>query len=141
MTASLAALLALVVVVKLDAGGDKDFKALQGTWLLVSAEQNGKEMPADMLKTAKLIIKGNKHFVSIGGEKCDGTHTLDATTKPKSIDSIDGDRKMLGIYELTKGTFKVCFAEPGKDRPKEFTGKEGSGCFVHVWKRAKSTKK
>ncbi len=135
--ASFTAILALFLVVRSEAGDDKDLKRLQGTWSMVSGEHNGKEMPAEMLKTAKLIIKGNKHYVHIGDEKFDGTHTLDTTTKPKSIDSVDGDKKMLGIYELSKGTFKVCFAEPGKDRPKEFTGKEGSGCFVHVWKRVK----
>src|SRR5262245_38465599 len=136
-TACLAASRALFLVLRSDAGDDKELKRLEGTWELVSGEQNGKEMSADMLKTAKLVIKGDKHFVEIGDLKFVGTHSLDPTTKPKSINSVDGDKKMLGIYEVKKGMFKVCFAEPGKERPKEFTGKEGSGCFVHVWKRVK----
>ena len=30
----------------------------------------------------------------------------------------------------------VCFAAPGKDRPKEFSAKAGAGEFIHVWKKA-----
>ncbi len=29
---------------------------------------------------------------------------------------------------------KVCFASPGKDRPKEFSAKKGTGQLLHVWK-------
>jgi uncharacterized protein (TIGR03067 family) len=128
-----AVLLALSLVMKSEAGDDKELKKLEGTWKLVSGEQGDKEIPAELLKTAKLVIKGDKHFVTMGGKEIVGTHKLDPTTKPKSIDATDGDSKMLGIYEIKGDTFKVCFAEPGKDRPKDFK----AGNFWHVWKRVK----
>jgi uncharacterized protein (TIGR03067 family) len=43
----------------------------------------------------------------------------------------------LGIYEIAGDDYKVCFAPPGKDRPKEFSSKPGSGYILQVWKRAK----
>lgn len=142
LTASLIGFLALVLVADSRAGGDKELKKLEGTWVLVSGEQGGKDLPEEVIKGAKLVIKGNKHIVQMGEEKIIGTHELDPTTKPKSIDATKTEgpekgKKILGIYEIKGDTFKVCFGEPGKDRPKEFTGKAGSDCFVHLWKRVK----
>src|SRR5713101_8087445 len=134
-------LLVFALVCNVTAGGDKaakkELKKLEGTWALVSGEQNGKELSKEALKGAKLVIVGNKHTVNLGDETIVGTHSLDPSTKPKSIDADNVGKKHLGIYEIKGDEFKVCFAEPGKYRPKEFTAKEGSGNFVHVWKRVK----
>ena len=43
----------------------------------------------------------------------------------------------LGIYELEGDTLKLCYSQPGKDRPKEFTAAKGSGQAMSVWKRDK----
>lgn len=126
-------------------GGDAgkgELKKLEGVWTMVSGEAMGKELPADIIKSAKLIIKGDKHDVTVGEVHLVGTHKVDGTMKPKSIDSMDTegpwkDGKALGIYKVEKGTFTVCFAPPGKDRPKEFTTKSGTGEILHVWKLKK----
>lgn len=122
-------------------GGDasSDSKKLQGTWKMVSGEKDGKEIPEDVIKSARLVIKGDKHYVKVGEELFVGTHKLDATTKPKSIDAMDTEgpgkgKTMLGIYEIKGDEFKVCFGEPDSPRPKKFTSKNG---FIHVWKRVK----
>jgi uncharacterized protein (TIGR03067 family) len=142
-----AVLIVFSIAGSVPAGGDKaakkELKKLEGTWVLVSGEKNGKELPEEILKNSKLVIAGNKHIVNIGDERFVGTHELDPSEKPKTIDAVDGPdkiKKMFGIYEVKGDQFKVCFAEPGKDRPTEFTGKEGSGCFIHVWKRTKGIK-
>jgi hypothetical protein len=44
---------------------------------------------------------------------------------------------LLGIYELDGDTVKFCFGGPGKERPTEFTTKEGSMRTLSVWKRDK----
>ena len=44
---------------------------------------------------------------------------------------------MKGIYEIDGDNYKVCFAPPGKDRPKEFSSKGDEGLTLSVWKKAK----
>jgi hypothetical protein len=34
-------------------------------------------------------------------------------------------------------SYRVCFAPPGKPRPREFATKPGSSHTLHVWKRVK----
>ena len=41
------------------------------------------------------------------------------------------------IYELDGDTFKLCYAAPGEERPKEFSAKGANGITLAVWKRAK----
>jgi uncharacterized protein (TIGR03067 family) len=76
----------------------------------------------------------------VGEDTIVGTHKVDPTKKPKEIDAMDTEgpykgKTVLGIYKLEKGEFTVCFAPPGKDRPKEFSTKSGTGELLHVWKK------
>jgi uncharacterized protein (TIGR03067 family) len=119
-----------------------DLKKLEGTWTLVSGEKDGEKAGEAILKTAKLVIKGDHHDVKIGDDVFKGTHKIDASKKPHTIDAIDTEgvfkgKTTLGIYALEGDTFKVCFAKPGQDRPKEFSTKSGTGHILHVWKREK----
>ena len=122
----------------------KDLAKLQGTWTLVSGERDGKKFTQEEIKQSKLIVKGNTWRIpkSNVGTSQEGTFTLDPTKKPKWTDSTTGSgpdkgKTWKGIYELEGDTQKVCLAPPGKDRPKEFTSKAGSGYIVQVWKREK----
>jgi hypothetical protein len=40
--------------------------------------------------------------------------------------------------EVKGDTHRVCFAAPGKPRPKAFESKEGSGHMLQTYKRAKT---
>jgi uncharacterized protein (TIGR03067 family) len=67
-----------------------------------------------------------------------GTIKLDATKKPKQMDTVSTEKEvMLGIYELEGDGYRVCFAPVGKPRPSEFTSKSGSGNILQVWEREK----
>ena len=61
--------------------------------------------------------------------------------KPKTQDfsqTSEGENKgktTLGIYEIDGDTLKTCSAEPGKDRPTEFSTNPGSGHFLRVFKK------
>jgi len=129
----------LVVIAGLLVGADtpKDAaKKLDGTWLMVSGEEEGKKLPEDRVKKARLVIKGNEHLVQVGSDTLKGTHKVDTASKPYTIDAMDTEgrfkgKPMLGIYELDGDQFKVCFNHPGKARPKDFA----SGDLLHIWKR------
>jgi uncharacterized protein (TIGR03067 family) len=120
----------------------KELKKLEGTWTLASGEDDGKKLSDDAIKNSKLTIEGEKHTVKVGDNTYKGTHKVDATKKPKTMDITDTDgpfkdKTVLAIYEVDGDTFKICYAAPGKDRPKEFSAKEGTGYHSHVWKREK----
>src|SRR5262249_33200073 len=68
-------------------------------------------------------------------------YTVDPAQRPRAIDyaMTDGPTRgktQLGIYELDGDRVKFCFAAPGKERPTDFTTKEGSGRTLRTWKRA-----
>jgi uncharacterized protein (TIGR03067 family) len=118
----------------------KDQKKLQGDWVLASGERNGEKFPEEVAKSMKRTIAGDKFTVTRNDEAvAKGTFTLDPSKKPKAIDvKVEGtDQSIHGIYELDGDTFKMCYAAPGKERPKEFTTKADSGHTLAVWKRAK----
>jgi uncharacterized protein (TIGR03067 family) len=132
--------LAVGLLIAADAKDDdaakKELKKLSGTYVMVSGESRVEKLSEERIKDAKLVIDGNKYTASFGGDAVKGMLKIDPAKAPKEIDATDGEGKtMLGIYKFEKGQFAVCFAPPGKDRPKEFSVKSGTGDFIHVWKK------
>lgn len=113
---------------------------LTGTWKGVSVVRDGKDVPKPEAEAVRLVVAGEKYTLTEGGEVIEGTHKLDPTKKPKEIDAVrtKGPNKgeaMKGIYQLTEDSFLVCFAAPGKDRPKELKAEGGPGLRVLAFKR------
>jgi uncharacterized protein (TIGR03067 family) len=136
----------IVVLVLLSGDGvqdalKKEMSQLEGEWSMVSGEANGQAMPKEMVKSGKRVAKDGRTTIMIGGRVYfRAKFTIDPTKKPKAIDyaMTEGPTKgktHLGIYELNGDTLKFCFAAPGKDRPTEFTAREGSHWTLSVWKR------
>jgi uncharacterized protein (TIGR03067 family) len=124
----------------------KEMARLQGEWSMVSGEASGMSMPADMVKTGKRVAKDGETTITMDGRVYfKAKFKIDPTKKPKTIDyaMTEGPTKgktHLGIYELDGDTVKFCFAAPGKDRPTDFTAKEGSERTSSVWKRDEKKK-
>lgn len=141
------AMVMLTAAMLLGEDAKDDAKKMDGTWTMVSGEEEGgKALPADVVKKAKLVIKGDTHDVVVGDKVFKGTQKLDTSKKPMEIDSSDTEgpwkgKTAKGIFDLKDDTFKVCFAAPDKDRPKEFSTKTGTGVLLHVWKKEKMEKK
>jgi uncharacterized protein (TIGR03067 family) len=117
-----------------------DLDQLQGEWQLESATRDGKEMPPEMRKLFKCRIQGNKFTITRDGKPVEqGTLKLEPMKKPKAIEfNLGEDKQALGIYDVSGDIYKQCYAPPGKDRPKDFSAKEGSGHTLSVWKRIRS---
>lgn len=135
--------LAVGVAVVLVAGvSADDKKPLEGKWTVEKVTRDGK--PDDALKGATRVHTGDKYTMTPAeGSKAatvNGTFTYDPTTK--TIDMKPGggrykDKTLLGIYKIDGDKMTIAFADPGKDRPKDFEIKEGTGVTVAVYKKAK----
>src|SRR5208283_26079 len=119
----------------------KETEKLDGKWLVISVERDGK--PDDSLKGAVRTNAGDSYTLTPkDGKGIPGTFKVDPTKKPKTMDMMPGEgrykgKTLLGIYELEGDTLKICFAEPGKDRPSDFASKPGSGVVLAIHKREK----
>lgn len=60
---------------------------------------------------------------------CVGSATIDM--------KVEKEVTIQGIYELDKGTLKICVGLDGKKRPTEFTSTENSGTSLLVLEREK----
>ena len=142
----LVAMVALSGVVGAEPPSDavkKELARLEGEWAMVSGERDGQTLPEEYVKTGTRVAKDGVSTVTIAGMVVmKSKYTIDPTKKPKAVDfeATEGEaegKKIRGIYELDGDTVKFCVAAPDKDRPTEFTAKEGSGWTLSVWRRAK----
>jgi uncharacterized protein (TIGR03067 family) len=122
---------------------EKELKQLQGTWTFESVEVGGEKEPAADFKGMTVTFEGDKFTVKKGDEVIQvGTEKLDPFKSPKTVDvtvaeGLNKGAVMLGIYEISGDTLKVCFDPEGKKRPTEFKSASGSQTFVNVHKRVK----
>ena len=106
----------------------KDRKQIEGTWRVVALEVDGNRSKEEDARKLTVVngSDGTWSLRSEGKEISKGTSTIDPTKKPKTIDLkwTEGEgsgKQYLGIYELGEKTRKLCFAQPGKERPTEFS--------------------
>jgi len=120
-----------------------DTEKLAGIWTCVSATNDGKELPEAIVKQLKLTLTKDRYKTEKGTAVLfDGIYKIDSEKKPKHIDitAPEGEqagKTSMGIYVLEGDTLKMCYANPEKDRPKEFESKAGSGVTLVTWKRAR----
>lgn len=130
----------LLVAAGVFAQDKKAINKLDGKWVVVSVERDGKA--DEGLKGAVRVNAGEKYTLTPkDGKAISGAFKVDPSKKPKTMDMLPSEgrykgKTLLGIYELDGDTLKICFAEPGKDRPTEFTSK-GSGVVLAIHKREK----
>ena len=122
----------------------EEMKKLQGKWVRIYVEADGKKSEDDQKKPGKAII------LTVNGDKYGGeTFKLDPAKKPKHINvsTVDDKGKAItlpGIYELKGDVLKLCFPFPfeGKfdkigKRPTEFGSKPGGNDVLEVYQREK----
>ena len=117
---------------------------IEGTWQLIGGEQNGQREPAEDVESSRLEIVGDQHSVNVGDAVMKGTHTLDRSQTPMTIDSMDTvgpfeNLPLKGIFKVEDDVFTVCFAAPGAERPTEFTTTDGKAIMMHIWRRLPDT--
>jgi uncharacterized protein (TIGR03067 family) len=114
-----------------------DARELQrGEWKLVSLQQNGVELPKEVLKQVDLLFsfKPDKVVLRSMGQNKEGTYKVDASKRLKEIDITIDKEKALCIFEVNKD--KLTLALGQKERPKDFKSK-GQDQIVFVLERVK----
>jgi uncharacterized protein (TIGR03067 family) len=121
-------------------GAASDTQEADGTWKPISAEFAGAKYPQQVLDMMKLILKGDKYTVDVGGQMDEGTVTRDPGKSPKTMDitGTNGPNKgktFLVIYELKGDELRVCYDLSGESRPKEFATKAKTKLFLVTYRR------
>ena len=120
----------------------EELERLQGTWILVGRELDGKKATEEEVKTldGKLIQKGNRFTYTSRGDETGrrGTFKIDPTANPKQLEwtAMGEEKKVLAIYKLEGDRLTIC-AGSGDKRPREFTTKPGDGQVIVIYQRQK----
>ncbi len=128
-------------------GAEAELQRLQGTWVLISAEMNGKTVHDTHVKQTISTFIGDKFEIIAPHqhkEKILATITkLDLTKNPREMHWVrttgpNAGITMIAIYEFEgPDQYKTCFDPAGVEVPNKFGTKEGSGHIWHTWKRVK----
>ncbi|HEV8066759.1 MAG TPA: TIGR03067 domain-containing protein [Planctomycetaceae bacterium] len=111
-------------------------KALIGRWTPDSAVMAGKELPSEALKSMHLVLAKGKYTLTNGDQVDEGTYKVDESEVPKTITFVGAKGKtMFGIYELEKGTLRLCFDTTGKTHPTKFESKPDSQTLLASYHR------
>jgi len=120
-----------------------DLNRLQGSWRVVSIEQDGK--PSMATEKVMWVFSDDDLVIEIAGmakSKC--RINLGPNTRPKAINryfttAIEDDLILCtqrGSYRLDGEMLWICFGEAEKDQPTEFASKPGSRTTLVRLKRA-----
>jgi len=141
-----------------DASDHKAMEPVQGTWKVVSAEREGRQLTKEEIAAGSKALVTHAppgpppqestlhwHLVSIKGDNVTigdmdfamiGRVVVTPGPKFGTVDLMMGGQKMYqGIYRLEKDALTVCFAESGKPRPTEFVTKPDSGLVLATLRR------
>jgi uncharacterized protein (TIGR03067 family) len=121
-------------------------RALNGSWALTAGEQSGEKMSDETLKSIHLVLANGKYTAKVGDQTDQGTYTVDTSKTPHTLKltGTSGPNKgktMLAIYEVEKGTLKVCYDLDGKAFPEKFESKAKTPSFLATYERQKRSGK
>jgi uncharacterized protein (TIGR03067 family) len=121
-----------------------DMEQLQGTWMTVFDEHQGRPLPPERVKGSGLRVafRGNEVRLLRGDTAvAEGYFLLDPGAQPKAINltvrtSAGGFLTLRGIYELTGDTLRLCTAPaPAQPRPREFKTRPGVDEELSIYQR------
>jgi RNA polymerase sigma factor (sigma-70 family) len=125
------------------ADAEREAKALEGAWVVVALEANGRKATPEEVKGMRWTVRGGEVTATDPDGGTDKLSIrLDPGKSPKEIDlvALGGPNKgqtAAGIYQLDDGKLRICLRDSGGPggRPKEFVSGPGQGLIT--FERAK----
>ena len=126
-----------------DEATKSELARFQGTWTVVTVENDGRTASADQLVGFKIVVEGNSRIVKNDDQVLSrSTLKLDLSKQPKVIyltmtEGMFKGNTLPAIYEMDGDTWKVCMALKGDEPPQGFATQDGDGHLLHVYKKEK----
>lgn len=126
---------------------DKELQKLQGTWIMVTGEKDGKPAANEHVAQSKIVYKGKEIQIFVPNQTGEmivaDLVKIDPTKNPKEMHFIrrngpSAGQTLIGVYEfMGDDQYKFAFDPSGKETLKEFATKPGTGHIMNTWKRVK----
>jgi uncharacterized protein (TIGR03067 family) len=126
--------------IPVDDAARRELDKYQGTWVLISEELQGEDVPVRKRPKLSCVVKDDKLVFTSNGKERSAFVRLDPGKNPATYDLIrdDGFLSLNGIYVWDgDDVIKICAADQGGDRPAEFKTAAGSPNRIRIWKRKK----
>ncbi len=129
------------------AAAQKDLDNLQGTWVMVAGEWDGKNVADEHADKSRITYEGDKITVFAPHQHGEPIIAelvrIDTTKSPKQMHFVrkngpSAGKTIVAIYEFDGD--HIChfaFDPTGGATPKELAAKEKTGHIKHTWKRLK----
>lgn len=128
-------------------GAKKDLEKLQGTWVMVAGEWDGKKVKDEDAAKSKIIYEGEKITVVTPHQHNEPIIAelvkIDTTKSPKQMHFVrkngpTAGKTIVAIYGFDgDDAYTFVFDPTGATMPKELAAKEKTGHIKHTWKRVK----
>ena len=125
---------------------DKDTKTadpLEGVWILLSVQVEGKEDPGVKVETVVYEFKRGRVLIRTRDNEQKGAYELVSGQRPAAFDLLpqsgrEKGKRLRGIYELKGDVLRICLPQvAAQSRPKEFGSKPGSESVLMILQRDK----
>jgi uncharacterized protein (TIGR03067 family) len=113
--------------------------SLQGAWRLRSLIVDGTAWDMEGLRTARLVIAGNRSIGELDGKKfAESTIAVNDTRLPWVLVTWGaGQRTVRTICRVDGDRLVICENRNGGQLPREFVSREGTGLALLVYQRQK----
>jgi uncharacterized protein (TIGR03067 family) len=125
----------------------KHFDKLQGTWVMVTGEWDGKKVADDHAAKSKITYEGDKITVVTPHQHSEPIIAelvkIDTTKSPNQMHFVrkngpSAGKTIIAIYGFDgEDIYHFAFDPTGTTTPKELAAKEKTGHIKHSWKRVK----
>ena len=110
---------------------------LEGEWQMTACNADGYPVPESMMKTGRRVARNGETESYFGQQRImQASYTVDRDADPHTIDyALKNGHQQFGIWKFEGEILHICFAQPGKPRPADFTARKGQGHTFTAWKR------